>query len=286
MIRRSLALMLTVVGANVAEAQCGPAVLRQINQHQFEAARTQLEAQLARDAKDDATMNCLGRLFLEKGETERAVDWLEKAVAANGKSAQHHMWYGLALRAKANQGNMFTQMTAGPKIKAELEQAVSMDPTLVDARAVLLQLYLMAPAAMGGSVEAAREQAAGMMKVNPVRGQMGLAAIAEQEKGPVAAEKAFLAGIAARPDSEVAYSAAGSFYRRQERWADAIAMYEKQLKAMPKDSPVIRVSNAHYNLGLAQLKAGQPDRAKAEFRAANAANPDNENAKKALASVP
>lgn len=286
MIRCSLALMLTVLAAGAADAQCGPSVQRQINQHQFDAARTQLEAQLARNAKDDATMDCLGRLFLEKGETENAVDWLEKAVTANGKSAQHHMWYGLALRAKGNQGNMLTQMTTGPKMMAELEQAVSMDPTLVDARAALLQLYLMAPAAMGGSVEAAREQAAGMLKVNPVRGQMGLAAIAEQEKDPAAAEKAFLAGIAARPDSEVAYSAAGGFYRRQERWADAIAMYEKQLKAMPKDAPIVRVSNAHYNLGLAQQKAGQPERAKAEFRAALAANPDNENAKKALAAAP
>lgn len=285
MIRRPLALVLTVIAVHTAESQCAPAVLRQINQRQFEPARAQLETLLKRNAKDDAAMNCLGRLFLEKGEAESAVDWLEKAVAANGSSAQHHLWYGLALRAKGNQANMLTRMSVGQQMKAELEQAVRMDPTLVDARAVLLQIYLIAPSVMGGE-GAAREQAAEMLKVNPVRGQMGYAAIAEQNKDAAAAEKAFLAAIAARPDSEVAYSAAGGFYRRQERWADAIAMYEKQLKAMSKDAPVARVSNAHYNLGLAQQKGGQPERAKAEFRAAIAANPDNENAKKALAAAP
>ena len=284
-----IALVLSLVGVpfagRVLEAQCIPNVQHLINERKYDAARAQLDAQLARAAKDDAAMNCMGRLLLDKGESGDAVDWLEKAVAVNGTSAQHHMWLGLALRAKAQQANIISQAVLGPRMKAELERALAMDPTLVDARAALLGVYVIAPEIMGGSMPKAREQAAEILKVNPMRGHMGYATIAEQEQDFGAAEKEFLAAIAVRPDSEASYSAAGGFYRRRERWTDAIAMYEKQLKAMPKDAPVARVSNAHYYLGLAQQRSGHPDRAKAEFQAAIAANVDNENAKKALAAL-
>jgi len=131
-----------------------------------------------------------------------------------------------------------------------------------------------------------RLHAAEILKVNAVRGHMGYGRIAEQEKDYASAEKEFLLGITARPDSEVAYSAAGGFYRRRERWAKAIAMYRKQLAAMPKDPSLTRLSNAHYSLALSLQGSGRPDLAKPEFQAAVAANPDNANASKALASLP
>jgi tetratricopeptide (TPR) repeat protein len=284
-----LAVILAVISGCLAaptlEAQCSAGVQRQINARQFDPAKAQIQALLVKNARDDAAMHCMGRLLLDQSNAGDAVDWLEKAVAANPKSAQHHEALGLALRTKAGQANVLSQAALGNRSLSELEQAVSLDPSLVDARAALLQLYAMAPPMMGGSIPKAREHAAAILKVNPVRGHMGYSTIAEQEKDFATAEREVLAAITAKPDSEVAYSAAGGFYRRRERWAEAIAMYEKQLKAIPPDAPLIRVSNAHYNLGLAQQRSGRNDRAKTEFEAAVAANPDNDNAKKALASL-
>lgn len=289
MTRCRIAMALSLIGfpfvVRVLEAQCSPNVQHLINERKFDAARAPLDAQLKSSAKDDAAMNCMGRLLLDKGEPGDAVDWLEKAVAIKSTSAQHHLWLGLALRAKAQQANIVSQAVLGPRMKAELERALAIDPTLVDARAALLGVYVIAPEIMGGSMPKAREQAAEMMKVNPMRGQMGFATVSEQEQDYPAAEQAFLAAIVARPDSEVSYSAAGGFYRRRERWTDAIAMYEKQLKFMPQDAPVARVSNAHYYLGVANQRGGHADRAKAEFQAAIAWNADNDNAKKALAAL-
>jgi tetratricopeptide (TPR) repeat protein len=79
--------------------------------------------------------------------------------------------------------------------------------------------------------------------------------------------------------------AADAFYPRRARWTDAIAMYGKQLKTMPEDATPTSVSNAHYFLGLVHEKSGDGDRAKAEYQAAIAANPRNEDAKKALGSL-
>jgi cytochrome c-type biogenesis protein CcmH/NrfG len=47
----------------------------------------------------------MGRLLLEQGESGDAVDWLEKAVKINGKSAQHHLWLGNALGAEGEKAS-------------------------------------------------------------------------------------------------------------------------------------------------------------------------------------
>jgi tetratricopeptide (TPR) repeat protein len=275
---------LASLAAPTLRAQCAPAVQRLIVERKFDQAQTELEAQLKRVPGDAAAMNCMGRLLLEQDESSHAVEWLEKAVAANGKSAQHHLWLGIALRTEGGKAAMLRAPGFVSRMKAELEQALALDPTLVDARFALLQFYVGAPAIMGGSMPKAREQVAEMLKLNPMRGHIGAGVVAEQEKDYAAAEKEFLAAIAVRPDSDVTYSAAGAFYRRRERWADAIGMYEKQLKTMPSDATPTKVSNAHYFLGLAHEKSGHRDTAKAEYQAAIAANPKNEDAKKALAS--
>jgi tetratricopeptide (TPR) repeat protein len=281
--------ILFFIGALLApialHAQCNAAVQRLVANRQYNDARVQLEAQIKRAPNDDAAMHCMGRLLLEQDESGDAIDWLEKAVKINGRKAQHHLWLGLALRTEGGKAGMLRAPGFMGRMKTELEQALTLDPKLVEARYALLQLYAQAPAMMGGSMPNAREQAAQMLKVNPMRGHIGYAFIADQEKDYPTAEKEYLAAIAARPDSDVTYSAAGGFYRRRERWSDAISMYEKQLKTIAKDAWPTRVSNAHYFLGLAHEKRGHRDRAKAEYQAAIAANAKNEDAKKALASL-
>jgi tetratricopeptide (TPR) repeat protein len=266
-------------------AQCAPAVQRMLGDRQFDKARTAIDAQLKRTPNDDAALNCMGRLALDQDSSGVAVERLEKAIALNSKSAQHHLWLGVALRAEGAKAGMLGASAFIGRMKTELEQALALDPALVDARNALLQFYSGAPAMMGGDMGKAREQAAEMLKLNPMRGHMGSATIAEQESDYATAEKEFLSAITAKPDSDVSYSAAGAFYRRRERWTDAIGMYEKQLKTIAKDAPVARVSNAHYFLGVALQKSGNATQAKAEYQAALAANPQNANAQKALASL-
>jgi tetratricopeptide (TPR) repeat protein len=289
MTRGRIVLILLAVGAVVIphalDAQCNPATQRLITNRKYDDARTDLEAQLKRAPGDDAAMECIGRFLLDQGESSDAVDWLEKAVAINSKNAQHHLSLGLALRAEAGKASMLSAPALFGRMKTEYEQAVALDPALVDARYALLQVLAQVPPAMGGSIAKAREHSAELLRLNPIRGHLGYGIAAEQEKDFVGAEKEFLAAIAVRPDSDVAYGATGAFYRRRERWNDAVAMYEKQLKAMPKDATQTRISNAHYFLGMAHDKSGHGDKAKAEYQAAITANPKNEDAKRALASL-
>ena len=270
--------------APALRAQCVPAVQRLITERKYEAVRAQLQEQITNAPDNDAAMHCLGRLLLEQDESGGAVEWFEKAEAINGTSAQHHLWLGMALRAEGGRAGMLRAPGIARHMKAELEQALALHPTLVDARYALLQYYVQAPSMMGGSIPKAREQAAEMLKVNPMRAHIGTGLVAEQAKDYAAAEKEFLEAISVRPDSDVTYGAAGAYYRRRERWADAIGMSENQLKTMPPGATPARASNAHYFLGLAHEKSGHVDKAKTEYQAAIAANPNNADAKKALAS--
>ena len=289
MTRHRMAQVLLIVGALLSadrlRAQCSAATPRPLTARQYDAARTRLHAQLARVPNDAAAMHCLGRLLLDHGDAGDAVEWLEKAVALHDKHAQYHMWVGLALRADGEHAGLMRAPGIVRRMKTAFEQALTLDPTLVEARYALVQFYAGAPALMGGSMTKAREQAAEMLKLNPMRGRIGNGVIAEREGDYAAAEREFLAATAIRPDSDVAYSAAGAFYRRRERWTDAMAMYETQLKVMSKDALPARVSNAHYFLGMAHAKSSRSDRARAEYQKAIAANPDNQDARKALASL-
>jgi tetratricopeptide (TPR) repeat protein len=270
-----------VVAANLY-AQCPPAIQHLVATRRFDEARGQLEVQLKRASADAAATHCMGRLYLEANNSSDAVRWLEKAVTLNEQGATHHLWLGIALRAEAAKSGMLRGPGLAARMKKELEQALRLDPKLVDARYALLQYYAGAPAWMGGDMGKARDEAAELQKLSPMRGHMGYGVVSEQENDFVAAEKEFLASIAIRPDSDVVYSAAAAFYRRRERWSDAAGMTEKQLKAMPEDATSTKVSNAHYFLGVAHGKSGHPDKARAAYMTALTANPSNDEAKKAL----
>ena len=285
MIRVSIPALISIAfGSSAMSAQCTPAVQKLINGRQFDAALGQLAALTSRSPADDKALDCTGRLYMERGDADKAIEWLDRAVAAKPADAQHHQQLGLALRTAATAGNMFTQMRLGPRMKSELERAIELDPASVDARLALVQLYAQAPSGMGGDTAKGREQAVAIVKYSPMRAHIANGLLAELTKNAPLAEKEFLAAIDARPDSEAAYASAGNFYRRAARYDEAIAMYEKQLKGAPADWSSVRRSNAHYNIGLAYQSSGRKDLAKSEFQLALTANPDNENAKKALAS--
>jgi tetratricopeptide (TPR) repeat protein len=316
----ALVLVATSLSAAEVAAQCAPPVQRQIADRRLEAAHADVQAQLQRAPNDDAAMDCLGRILIEQGQPGDAVQWLEKAIAINGKSAVHHLTLGNALRLETQNAGTLRQPFLARRMKAEYEQAVALDPTLVDARHWLVMFHANAPGMMGGSLATAREHAAAILKLDPMRGHLDYATIAEQEKDLATAEKELLAAVAAAPDNATPYEATGAFYRRQQRWTDAIAIYEKLLNAkpdavnahlslgriyvtslkqyergekevrlwlanQPKDASAINISNAHYCLGVVHQQGGRRNEARAEFQAALAANPKHDDAKNALSAL-
>ena len=68
-----------------------------------------------------------GRAALDSGKAESAVKAFEKAVSADGKNADDHLWLGRALGAFAQNVNMMRQGILARRIKAEFEKTVQLD---------------------------------------------------------------------------------------------------------------------------------------------------------------
>jgi len=316
--RFALVLLLAIPAA--LKSQCPPSTQKLIVDRKFDEATTEARAALKQNGSDEAALHCLGRILLEQDKSGEAVDWFEKAVKANDKVALHHLWLGNALGTEAQKASKLRQPFLARRVKTEFELAVSLDPTMIDARHGLVQFYTKAPGVMGGSREKANEQIDAIQKMNPMRGHFERAALAESDKDVVTAEREYAAATTAAPDSAVAFSALGSFYRRQRKWAEATIAFERVLAVnpnavnahlslggiaavsgqsldrgereikewlanAPKDAPILNVSIAHFWLGRIYEQQAKKDAARAEYQLALSVNPKNEDAKKALSAL-
>jgi tetratricopeptide (TPR) repeat protein len=307
-----------VVAALSADAQCTPPVQKLVNDQKYDEARVEAQALIAKNAADDAALHCMGRVYAAMDKPGEAAEWFEKAIKANDKVSAHHLWLGNSIGEQAQHANKLKQPFMARRIKSEFERAVDLDPTSIDARHGLIQFYSQAPGVMGGSLDKAKDQAHEIEKLNAMRGHLEMAQLLEtKDKDLVAAEREFVAALGAAPDSTPAYNNLAQFYRRQKKYPEAIAIYERLLKAKPdalnahlnigynlalsgqnldrgereikewlaeppKDAPQVNFGFAHYVLGMIYDRQSKKDAARAEYQSALALNPKNTDAKKAL----
>ena len=317
--RAALAIAIAVaVLSHRADAQCSPPIQKLVTEQKFDEARAEAQALINKNASDDAALHCMGRIFSAMDKSGEAGEWFEKAIKANEKVSIHHLWLGNALGDQAQHANKLKQPFLARRVKTEFERAVELDPTSFDARHGLIQFYSQAPGVMGGSLDKAKEQAREIEKLNAMRGHLEMAQLLEgKDKDLAGAEREFTAALTAAPDSTFAYNGLAQFYRRQKKYADAITVYERLLKAKPdalnahlnigfnvalsgqnldrgereikewiaeppKDAPAVNTSFAHYVLGMIYDRQAKKDAARAEYQSALSFNPKNTDAKKAL----
>ena len=185
-----------------------------------------------------------GRAAISRGDSDAAIEILEKAVAQSPKSAEAHYWLGSAYGVKVQTGGMFAAAQYASKITEEFEKAVSLDPKFVDARYGLVQVYAGAPALMGGSYDKAFEQAKEIKAVDPVVGHRAYAFIYSQQSKPDLAKQEYADAIREQPKSGKAHSFFGQYLASVEKnYPAAMAELETALKIDPKYMP------AFYHLG-------------------------------------
>jgi tetratricopeptide (TPR) repeat protein len=309
------ALLLLLLSASAAAGQTPEELFAQ---RKLPEARAAFEARLKANGNDAGAMYHLGRIADAENRNKDAMDWFERAVKREPNSALYHYWLGSAVGEEAQNASKIRQPFLARKVKGEFERAVQLDPTMVEPRIGLVDFYSIAPGVMGGSMDKAREQAAELVKLNPLRGHLAFARIAQREKDDSAVVRTHLAAIAAAPDSTPGYFGLAAFYRARSRFADALAVYdrllaprdddvvahalygiaaaigglelergERELKHFlehaPKETtPAASFSNVHYRLGTIYDRTGRPALAQREYAAAVKYNPKNEDAKRAM----
>jgi Tfp pilus assembly protein PilF len=199
-----------------------------------------------------------GRAAMGRGDSDAAIEILEKAVAQSPKSAEAHYWLASAYGAKVQAGGMFAAAQYASNIKEEFEKAVALDPKYVDARYGLVQVYAGAPALMGGSYEKASEQAKEIKAIDPVVGHRAYAFIYSQQSKLDLANKEYVDAIREQPNSGKAHSFFGQYLVNVEKnYTAAFAEFETALKVDPKYMAALYHLGRAASLANANLARGE-----------------------------
>ncbi len=277
------------------------------------------EALTSATPKDADAWVLLVRARLQARQAEKAIAAGEKATALGPRNAQAFYWLGNAYGNRIGEVGMLSKMSIAPKLRDAFEQAVKLDPALIDGRSALIEFYLQAPGMMGGGIDKARAQATAIAKYDRSRGFMAKARIAMHEQKPAEALKAYEQGYALDPGNIQLRLALIRGYQETKRWKDAYAMARKWTVDAPnKAAPYYQIGriaaesgqylpegeaalrtflktpreagdpelkHARYRLGQVLAKAGRKDEARAELQAALKMDPKFKEAKDALAAL-
>jgi tetratricopeptide (TPR) repeat protein len=231
--------------------------VRLFEAQRYPEARAALEAALRQDAADGIAAGYLGRVYYEENDLERAVAWLEKAVALKPDSSPNVYWLGRAYGQQAIRGNVFVRARVAGKVRHAFARAVELDPANMDARFGLLEFYLQAPGLMGGSLEKARVQAKEIGEHDPMRGHRALARVHEEEKRPDLASIEYEKAVRDFPSrSEPFFWIEWSAIGRRD-WPAAFSAIDRYLAAFPDDAgPLYEIGKLAALSGL-QLARGE-----------------------------
>lgn len=275
-----------------------------------------LPATLASQSFDDLIR--AGRAQLDSGKADKATKTFERAIKLDERNSDAHLWLARSVGTMAQNANVLRQPFLGKRAKSEFEKALALDSNSIGAREGVMQFFLLAPGVMGGSVTKAREQAAAIARLSPLRGHFAAALIANDQKDLAGAEKAYRAAATEFPDSLNAVTSWANFLTNNGRAEEAFAHLDRYLAEHPDDrvarwwvgrtaaisgkqldrgeqllrallvepqpaaGPRILQENLHFRLGDIAAKRGDKATARTEYQAVLKLSPKHVAAKKAL----
>lgn len=286
----------------------------------YETATQHFETALDTESENAQALHYLGRIALDAGDVDEAIERLEKAVALEDATSDYHFWLGVAYGQKIQKVSFFEKGQLAPKLKSEFEKAVEMDPTNIRARMGLTQYYINAPPMVGGSMDKAMEQIEAIKELDPRQGYLFLAQLLTGKKEYDAAETELEAALALDPDDTDIHYQMGMLYQTKEDYGAAFEAFEEAIQIDPKhmnatyqigrtavlsgknlDRGVTCLkiyletdpgpgqptwANAHWRLGMLYEKMGQTEMAREEYETALESDPDNKEVKEALERLP
>ena len=190
------------------------------------------------------------RSMLRDGKLESALEAADRAVAARPSDSQAWFWAARAYGVQAQQANLLTKAKWAGRARDAYLKAVELDAGFVKAHYDLMQYYLLAPGFLGGGRDKADAAAAIIAKLDLVWGKLAASSLALQDDKPELAERLLREAVEQAPDNERGYQALSARLQRQERWADARALWQALLARQPENSL------AHYSIARNAVLAG------------------------------
>jgi len=201
----------------------------------FKRARAMVEQSYRANPRDPETLWLMSRLKQEWRDYEAALDFAEKALAADPKNARYHLRVADAAGDLAQRANVLKQFGLGRRFKKEVDETLALDPNNPEALSMLMGFYVMAPGVMGGDKAKAQTIPARIMQIDPVQGifaQLDLAGMLKEKVDP---EALYRKAVEARPSSFEAHARLAGYYCRTnvKRYAEAETQAREAIRLDP-----------------------------------------------------
>ena len=174
------------------------------NQHKLLRAQQAFEALATTNPSDANIQFFLGQISLQREEGEKAVAYMEKAVALSPNSSRMHLALGDAYGLSAQKAGFMSQLGLARKCRGEYEKAVETDPRNIEARWGLMEYYVQAPSIVGGGMDKARVQAQEIKKLDGPRGSLAAGTVDAADKKFDLAFSEFADALKAEPGNYAA----------------------------------------------------------------------------------
>lgn len=191
------------------------------------------------------------RKQLSSGDIDAAIEAGERAVETLAQDSQAWFWLGRAYAQQAMRASLLGKPRWAGKTRDAYLQAVTLDPANLDARFDLMQYYVMAPGFLGGGRDKADAQVAELTRRDAVMGKLGEALLAQYDKQPAVAERAYREALKLDPARTRARISLAMHLQQGERWDEIRALWDDALARDPDDAL------AHYQLGRLAALSGQ-----------------------------
>ena len=213
--------------------------------------------------KSSVLLYNLGVAFAEAGDTSKAADYYQRAIALKPD-------YTSAI---INLGNLFQNQANYSQAEGLYKRAISLDPQDPDAWVNLGNLYLHL--ALTQQAKSTYEKAIAL-KSNDIEAIIDLGAVLQRSGDFSAAEEAYQRAIAVDPSQAAAYCDLGALFLQQGNLA---AAREQLIKAIEHNSSY---APAYFDLGVVYEQTGSRDLAVEMYKKALDIQPDYQHARSNL----
>ena len=114
-----------------------------------------LEGNIKHNPNDISSINILGDIYSYQKKWDEAIDCYKKLLVLETNNAEYNFKYGGALGMKALSVSKVQAVVYISDIKTYLERTLELQPTHIEARRALIELYIKLPGFLGGDHERA-----------------------------------------------------------------------------------------------------------------------------------
>jgi tetratricopeptide (TPR) repeat protein len=245
-----VALLLGMPVALQAEPLPAPHALatEQFKSGHFVAASRTLEDALRHNPENASDELLLARCYYELKDWYRAAHHAEAAEKLEPENSLVHLWLG---RIYGQQAQEEHSLTLAIRTRKELERAVSLDSSNLEAHRDLMEFYLDAPWLLGGGKEKAKKQVKAIATLSPTAGALARGHFDEKTGDLQQAEGEFRHVVQLKPDRIGPYLEAADFF---ESHRDATGMAEAIAAASRVDPSDPRLN---YYQGVVDVLVGE-----------------------------